>query len=201
LDTKIDDLKKKIADLEKEIDKVKGKEKKPIPLKKKKIVPTKNFYTWKSPARVFSKKNKVWFLKIALISLLMILFFAILQDFMMILVICVGVLLVFLLASVPPKEAKHIITNKGIKSLGQSFLWEDMKEFWISIKEKRIVLYIQMKEKFPSRLVLILNNEREEKKVADIIGNYLEYKEYEKKQGWLTKRADGVMQDPRKYLK
>jgi hypothetical protein len=199
VDPKIKELKSKIAQLEKEMAETKSKDGKKKPAASKQFVPLKVYYKWTSPSRVFIQRDKAWFLKIAIVALLGILFFAFLQDFMVILVICIVVLIAFLLGSVPPRKATHKITNKGIDTINTEYKWDDMKEFWLAEKNGFLLLYINTKLRFPSRLMMIVDK-KDEDKVVRLVGQKLEYAEYEKKQGWISKMSDGEMRDPAKYV-
>lgn len=215
MDDKIKQLKKKISQLEKEIDEAKkekdkkGKkkekeveaEKKEVKMVKKKkegFVPTKTLVKWKAFSRVFVKRDKAWFLKVAIVGLLFILIAAFLQDFLVILVISVLVLIVFLLGSVPPDEVKHKITNKGIRSIGKLYKWEDMEEFWVAIKNNQRILYIKTNVRTTPKLVLLIPR-RLERKIVKLVGQRLDYKDIGKKQGWLSKISDGEYVPAKKY--
>jgi hypothetical protein len=202
MDKKINELQKKIAKLEKELERGKkeekgdGKEKK----EKKTFIPMKILYSWEAPSRIFVPRDKAWFLKVAAVALLFVLFFAFLQDFIVILVICVMVLVTFLLASIPPDKVEHQITSKGIISIDVLYRWKDLKDFWVAEKFGYKVVYIKTKIEFPSRLMLVIKA-KEEMKIVGLLLDKLEFAEYSKKQDWLSKVADGTMINPERYLK
>ena len=199
MDKKVAELQKKIAELENEIKQVKGVVEKPVPLKEKQIIPSKTLYSWIAPSRVFIQRNRAWFLTVSFFALIFILLFAFLQDMMMIVVVCMMVLILFLLASVKPGEVEHKITNKGIKSIEQMFKWSELKEFWVTEKSGHKLLFVTTNLRFPAKLVMLLA-EHEEQKVVSLIGDYLPYKDYPEKEGWLTKLSDGKMIKPEKYV-
>ncbi len=204
----ISNLKKKIEELEKEIEQKEGnKEDKKKKLSSKraesvkkdgKLVPFKVLLKWKAPVRVFMARDKAWFLKVAIVALLLIIFFAFLQDFIIILVVCVMVLITFLLASIPPEKVTHQITSYGIKSMDKLYKWKELEEFYVAEKLGQKILYVKTKMRFPSRLVLVINR-KDELKIVEILINYLDYKEYEEKQSWISKISDGVTINPDKY--
>ncbi len=204
MDKTIQELKRKIAILEKELERSKktpmaevksnGKNKRSNIYESNKVL-----YSWKSPSRVFVKRNKEWFLKVAVIALVFILFAAFFQDMIVILVICVIVLIVFLLASVPPDEVEHKLTNNGIFSFDKIYKWEDLKEFWLCEKYNQKVLYISTKIRVTPRLVMLIRK-KDENQIVKILGERLDYKQIGKKQGWLSKISDGVYIRPRRYF-
>ncbi|MBU0976650.1 MAG: hypothetical protein ABIE03_05800 [Patescibacteria group bacterium] len=199
MDPKIEELKRKISELEKKLD---GNE--IIPKNKVKpsesFAPTKTFLKWKSPSRVFIQRDKLWYLKVATIALLLILFFAFLQDFIVILVICIIVLIAFLLASIPPEQVSHSITSKGINTIDRLYKWAELKHFRINKKEKYLIVNIKTSLKFPPRLEILIDP-KDEEKVVRLVGNRLEYEEVDAKQGWLSKMTDGEVIQPKKYYK
>ena len=199
MNKKVDELKKKIEELEQEIKSVKDEGKSKKKRNKKKIVPLETLYSWESMARPYVKRGRAWFLSIATVALILILFFAFLQDIMVILVICVAVFIVYLLGSVPPGKVKHSITNKGIKTVGRLFKWEELQNFWLAEKFGSQIVYAETASRFPSRVVMLVDKEQE-LKVVSLIADHLEYKEYEEKQGWISKKSDGIMQKPSKYV-
>jgi hypothetical protein len=197
MDPKIQELKIKISELEKEIKQSqKGSERlKQIDT----YEPEKTIFEWQSLSRVFKQRDKVWFLKVSIIALLFILFFAFLQDFIVIIVICVIVLISFLLGSIPPTTVKHKITNKGIFSINDLYKWKDLKKFYLAEKIGQKILYIETKIPFVSRLVILINN-NEEFRIVKLLSEKLDYKEIEGKQGWISKISDGDFVEPKRYL-
>ncbi|MBN2016329.1 hypothetical protein JW766_05885 [Candidatus Dojkabacteria bacterium] len=196
MDPKINELKNRISELEKQIKEQgeKGPEKEPADS----FEPLKILLAWKAPARIFVQRDKPWFLKIAIIALFIILFFAFLQDFFVILVVCITVLVAFLLASIPPQTVEHRLTNKGIYSIDTMYKWDDLKEFCIAEKTNRKVLYVATKLTFPSRLVILIHD-KDEENIVRMIGEKLTYKTTEEKQGWVSKVTDGMIIQPEKY--
>lgn len=201
MDDKIEELKKKVAALERELNKDKGKnvENSQRP-EREKFVPMKILLAWKAPSRVFVLRDKAWFLKIASLALLFILFFAFLQDFIVILVICIIVLVLFLLASIPPDKVEHEITTKGIKSIGTLYNWKDLRSFFLAEKLGSKIVYIKTKIRFPSQLMMIIKA-KDEMKTVKLLMEKLDFEEYKEKQGWLSKISEGEIVIPDKYLK
>ncbi|MDD3648417.1 MAG: DUF5673 domain-containing protein [Candidatus Dojkabacteria bacterium] len=199
MERKIEELKRKISELENKLEETQKSTKSDIKPKES-FAPNKVLLKWESPARVFVKRNKVWYLKVAVIALLLILFFAFLQDFVVILVICVIVLIAFLLASIPPESVKHSVTNKGIYSIDQLYKWSDLKHFRVNKKNDFLILNIRTTLRFPPRLELLIDPSDEEK-IIKLVGNRIEYEEIPEKQGWISKMTDGEIIRPERYYK
>src|SRR5476651_2211472 len=88
------------------------------------------YLSWKSPSRLFKKRDKEFFRNIAAIVflLLVILFFA--KEFPLILAVISVSFLIYVFSTVPPEEVSHTISNLGIESAGHFYRWEDLDEFW-----------------------------------------------------------------------
>lgn len=205
MDKKISELQKKIENLEKQIEGTKLREEKadrlrPEGERPRSFEPLKVFYEWSAPQRVFVKRDKEWFLKTSFVALIFILISAMLQEPVIILVICVLVLIAFLLASIPPHMVKHQISNKGIKSIGTMYKEDELKEFWVAEKLGHLVVYVQTTLRIPSRLVLLISS-KDEMKVVKELSRLLPYKDFPEKQGKITKLSEGVMVHPKRYLK
>jgi len=199
MSSNINGLKRRIAELEKQVQVTKsGEETTKREKKQKSFIPLQVLYSWSAPERVFVQRDKPWFLKISAVALFFILVAAFLQDFFIILVICIFVLVVFLLASIPPQKIEHGITNKGIRSFDVLYKWGDLKEFWITKKFGQKVVNVNTKMKFPARLIMLIHK-AEEKTIVKLLGDRLDYIAIEEKKGWLSKISDGEVIDPSMY--
>jgi len=200
MDREIEKLKKRISELENEIAKDKqtgGNEQSQVE-ETEAGQPLMVHYKWQSPVRVFVPRDKVWFLKILLVALLLILLFAFLQELVVIVVIAVLVLITFLLATIPPHDVEHEITNKGIRSIGRMYKYKDLREFWAAEKLGQKLIYVSTKIRIPSRLILLVARS-DEAQVIKNLSRYLPYSEYREKQSWAARISDGVMVNPKRY--
>lgn len=100
------------------------------------------YVTWKSPSRLFKKRDKEFFRNIAAIVflLLVILFFA--KEFPLILAVISVSFLIYVFSTVPPEEVSHTISNLGIESAGHFYRWEDLDEFWFDEQWGQKILVI-----------------------------------------------------------
>lgn len=199
---KIDELRKKIEQLEKEI--AKDKEKKNQSLKKSlestHFIPKEIFYKWKSPIRYFVKRDRPWFVKASVVALTLIIVAAFFQDVMLVLTISVISLLLFLLATVKPDDVTHELSNKGITTMGKFYKWEDLKDFYVCKKYSQKIVFVSTNLKIPGRISFLVNDGTEEKKVVKIIGKFLDYAEIPEKQSWLNRLTEGDIVNPDVYL-
>lgn len=184
---KIDDLQTKVKELESKL----KTEEEEITVRKLPKEPYKKLLIWSAPSRVFIRRERAWFVKIAAIAILAIIIAALFKDILVIILICVLVLITYLLAIIPPEKVKHEITTRGIKTVGTLYKWSDLKDFWISIKYNKKVLYVTTKMNFPHRLTLLLD-QITDKEIIQLLSKYIDYKDFEGKQGWLSTLNDGV---------
>lgn len=191
---KIEQLKKQVDELQKEIDSANETN---VSAKTKQ--PKKIFYRWSSPSRPFIKRDRAWFVKVSFVGIVLIFLMAIINDRTLIIAISAVLLVVFLLATVPPNPIEHAIASTGIQSLDTFYRWKDLKEFWVAEKYGSHILYIPTKLRFPGLLTILLDN-KSEKKVIGKVSDYLDYKEQDPtKQGWLSKITEGTMISGEEY--
>lgn len=152
-----------------------------------KIRTLKTLLEWKAPSRVFKKQDKEYFTTIASIAILIAIILLFFKEWLLIMVIVALVFVTYVMATVPPEEVKHKITNKGVTTGGKNYDWDDLTGFWLGEKHQQKILFVETKVKFPRRLILLLGatNESEVKKT---LSEYLSYEEPEKT--WMDKAGD-----------
>lgn len=152
-----------------------------------KIRTLKTLLEWKAPSRVFKKRDKEYFTTIASIAVLLAIILIFFKEWLLIMVIVALVFVSYVMATVPPEEVEHKITNQGVTTGGKSYKWEDLARFWLGEKHNQKILFVETQIKFPRRLILLLGvtNEAEVKKT---LSEYLPYEEPEKT--WMDKAGD-----------
>jgi hypothetical protein len=163
-----------------------------MPEEEKKTPEIQTLITWKSPLRVFVKRDKKHFtnliMAVFLISAVLVFF----KEFLLVGVILALVFVAYVNSSVKPPEFEHKITTKGLTSGGHAYPWEDLGDFWFVKKNGRTVLNIDTKVRFPGRLFIVLNEERVEE-IKQNLSKYLPFRE-EQKVSWLDKLTDWFSQ-------
>jgi len=132
------------------------------------------YLAWKSPSRLFKKRDKEFFRNIAAIVflLLVILFFA--REIALILAVVSIAFLVYVFSTVPPEEIEHIITNKGIESGGREYKWETLKTFWFE-KQWGQWMVVIVPEAGPRLIMLLADIDKE--RIKDILIKFLKFEE------------------------
>lgn len=144
----------------------------------------KILFSWKSPSRLFKKRSKEFFSTILTIVALVIIILIFLKEWFFALALIALTFLVFVLEKTPPETIEHKITNKGIETGGQVFVWEEVRRFWVEEKKEGKILKIEVLRP-PFVLSLVLGPE--EKKVRQIISSFVPEEAPEKT--WLDKAS------------
>ncbi len=140
---------------------------------------SKNDYiklSWSAPARPFKERSQEYFKTIAAMVFLIaiILFFA--KEFLLIGAIFSIAFVGYALASVPPGEVEHRITNLGVETAGHFHRWEELRDFWFEESHGHKMLTIHTFLPFPARLYLLLSGTSEEK-IKSLLSEYIPYRE------------------------
>lgn len=152
-------------------------------------LPEQVVYEWSAPARPFKKRNRQYYITIALIVFLvsMILFFA--GQFLPIAVVVSAAFFAYVISSVPPQEAQLKITTYGIRFDDTLYYWEELGRFWDEERYNQRVIQIEL-GRFPNRITLVVGQE-DEAEVKDILAEVLLYEKppltsIEKGAKWLS---------------
>ena len=148
----------------------------------------KTLVSWKSPLRVFVKRDKKHFTNLIMVVFLIsgvLIFF---KEFLLVGVILTLVFVTYVTSTVEPPEFEHKITTKGITSGGHTYPWEELKEFWLVQKDGQTIINVDTKVRFPGRLFIVLNEEIVEE-VRTSLSRYISFRE-EPKVIWLDQVTD-----------
>jgi len=152
----------------------------------------KTLISWKSPLRIFKKRDQKHFtnliLAVFLISLVLIFF----KEFLLVGVILALVFVAYVNSSVEPPEFEHKITTQGLASGGHTYAWGELSNFWLVQKDGRTILNIDTKVRFPGRLFIVLNDEGADE-IRQALSKYLPFRE-EPKITWLDRLTDWFSQ-------
>lgn len=152
----------------------------------------KTLLSWKSPARLFKKKDRDYFTTIGAMVFLFVVILLFLKEFLLIAVILSLTFVSYVLASVPPEEIEHKITTRGIETGGVFYPWEELAFFWFSNKWKQEVLHIQTWRGIPGCLLIILADQSREE-VKRVLAKNLSFIEHTPK-NWLDQMASWLSQ-------
>ncbi len=110
---------------------------------------------------------------IGAIAVLVSLILAFIQEWLAIVVVWASFFLFYALNKVPPTEVEHKITNRGIISMGRSYVWADLGPFWFSHKKNDVFLHVATKNVFGQLMIMVHPDNWKE--IRNILAEYLPY--------------------------
>lgn len=111
--------------------------------------------------------------------------------------ILVAVLFILLvLVNIPPQRVTHVIESVGIRSQDRLYEWADMQNFWMSEKSGVIMLYIDTRLRFPSRLIFMIESYEEALIIASNLIKVIEYRTLMEKQTRMEIMLEGEYINP-----
>lgn len=142
------------------------------------VKPSKTLLEWEAPERVFKRKSRDFFRKIAVIIIFFALMFLIIKDFIFIIVLGIIFFVVYVFNTVPPRNVVHKITTNGVNYASeQLYSWTELKSFYIEEKSDTAFLVIDTVQPFPGRLLLILTDKVNKRELAETLNQYISVNE------------------------
>lgn len=148
----------------------------------------KELYSWKAPERIFIPRNRKWYTYLFLLLLLIILILLFLKQFIIIAPIAALGFVTYVLASVPPHEVTHKLTNEGINTENKSYLWTELYDFWLTKKGEQMMIHIDTYLNYPRRLILLVG-EGDVEKIKHTMLQYIPFREIPK-ESFMDKAAN-----------
>ena len=176
--------KKKAVELEKDRrrkDIVKGRTKlEEETEEKKEVVQNIKLFSWKAPDRYEFKYESKSFLIIVVLSLLFILFLAILGQYFMMAAIIAMLFFVYVAGTTKPIIVEHKVTAKGIDTGGKLYEWYMLDSFYFTRRKDVVSLLVDTKLNFPGMLILLID-EKDKDALFVLLQERLLYKILENK--------------------
>jgi hypothetical protein len=136
--------------------------------------PEKELLAWKSPSRLFKKRDKEFFINIGVIVLFLVVILVLAQEFMFILAVLSIVFFVYVVSTIPPEDVEHRITTLGIESAGRYYRWEELTDFWFEEQWGQIKIMIQ--SPIRGKIMIILGSV-DKTQVKEAISRYIPYRD------------------------
>lgn len=136
----------------------------------------KGLFHWKSPSRPFKKRNRNFYVNLALMLFIIALVALFVQEFLLIATLMAIFFYFYVAGTIEPTSIEHRITNRGITTAEHTYEWEDLEDFWFTKKYNDVLLHVSTKRKFPPRLLLLVPH-KEQEKIRTILTEYLTYQE------------------------
>lgn len=143
------------------------------------------YVAWTSPSRLFKKRDREFFVNILAIVFLLSVILVFVREFVLIATVLSIVFLIYVLATVPPEDVNHRITNLGIESTGHFYRWEEFADFWF--EEQWGQHMVVLRPFMTPRMIILLGSEKQEK-IREMIARHIPYRE-EPDRSWVDNAA------------
>jgi len=175
---KIKAIEKQKNDRRKKI--VKGEEvlKKEDPSERK-VVQNIKLYKWEAPIRFEIPFNIKTFFIIVAVCLIFILFLAILGHYALMVAIIALLFFIYAAGTTEPVNVTHVVTARGIETMGTLYEWFMLDEFYFTIKGGQTLLTVTTKLRVPSCLMMLVS-EKDRAPLFILLQDKLLYKDIKK---------------------
>lgn len=146
---------------------------------KKEVVQNIKLFSWKAPDRYEFKYESKSFLIIVVLSLLFILFLAILGQYFMMAAIIAMLFFVYVAGTTKPIIVEHKVTAKGIDTGGKLYEWYMLDSFYFTRRKDVVSLLVDTKLNFPGMLILLID-EKDKDALFVLLQERLLYKDIRK---------------------
>ncbi len=126
-----------------------------IPVKN--VIQNIKLFEWDAPDRYRFNFNTKTFWSILAVSLLFVLFLAILEQYYLMASIIALLFFIYVSGTNRPIRVKHRITARGVDTGGKLYEWFMLDNFWFSIKNGQYFLIVETRLRYPKALILLLD--------------------------------------------
>ncbi|MDD3474951.1 MAG: hypothetical protein PHP08_03590 [Candidatus Dojkabacteria bacterium] len=155
----------------------------------KKVVQNIKLFEWEAPDRYEYSFNDKSFIVIIAISLVLILFLAILHKYFLMAALISFLFFLYVVFSTKPMKVKHKITARGIDFNNKLYEWYMFDNFYFTKRKDQNFLIVNTKLRFPTSLIMLLD-EQDRLPLFLLLQEYVLYKDI-KKQNRLEKISFG----------
>jgi len=148
-------------------------------------------YKWSAPSRVYVKRDRTWYWGVLFVVLIVCVALLYLQEYFLIATVLSLLFVVYVASLVPPENTEHQITSLGIRSFGELYTWDMLKDFWISYRSGREILNIDTTVTAPTRLILLYSS-KDKAKIISLFKEKLKYLDMPRKQGQISRLSEGT---------
>jgi hypothetical protein len=154
-----------------------------------KVVQNIKLFEWEAPDRYEYSFNDKSFIVVIAISLVLILFLAILGKYFLMAALIALLFFIYAVFSTKPMKVKHKITARGIDFNDKLYEWFMLDNFYFTKRNGQEFLIVNTKLRFPGTLIILLD-EDDRLPIFLLLQEYVLYKDI-KKQGRLEKMSLG----------
>ncbi len=147
-------------------------------------------YFWETYDRVPYKEPLYVKTLVALVTLIMGLYFWWVGQILMTFAVVAVFYLYYMIVTVQPVKVEHKIFTNGIWSIDRFYPWDSLVDFWVTWKDGWYVVYVNTRLRMPRQLILLVDNEKQLQKIVLLLGLFLPYKIISK-QGFFSEYSYG----------
>lgn len=138
------------------------------------IKPSQVLIEWDAPERVFKTKPREFYRRTGVIIIFFAILLLIIKEFLIIGVLGIVFFVVYVFHTVPPKIVHHKITTNGLDYASEHlYMWSELEAFYLERKDDADFLIINTKSPIPGRILLLLEEKLDRKKLSEIINKYI----------------------------
>ncbi len=124
--------------------------------------PVQTLLSWQASSRPYRKKDRSFYITIAILVTLICLIALLAGEKMLVGVLLAFVFLVYVLNFIPPEQISYKISTQGITIGDHFYHWQELDSFWLSQKDGVKTLHILTQLTFPAMLILVVQDDLEE---------------------------------------
>src|SRR5688572_17415135 len=137
--------------------------------------------SWSSLEKPYKARSKDFYSTVLVLAVLVAIVLFFIEGFMPVLVVAAIVFFVFVSSKSQPVMGEHTITDLGVISGGQKYIWDELVVFWIDKRHGFDVVHITTTRRWPVQLVLVAPKEGEGKvtlrDIRDVLLKHLPYEQ------------------------
>ena len=159
--------------------------------KKDEQKPEEVLVEWKSPSRLFKKRDREYYTNIGAIVFLLVVILVFAREYMFILAILSIVFFIYATSTVPPEDVEHRITNLGMETAGHFYRWGDLVDFWYEEQWGQTKMIVNSLSR--GRLFIILGGQDKEE-IRKIVAEFVPYREnpprtwFDNASSWISRK-------------
>lgn len=151
----------------------------------------KTLLEWRSPERLHKIHGRDYYTTAGAFVFLLTIIAIFFREVFLVIVIWAVAFLAYSMSRTTPQTAKHKLTNRGVKTGRNKYLWSELARFWFDEKWGQPLLLIDTFRPFPGRLTLLLGDTPKDK-VKQIMVKRIPY---DKPEDTFADRAARWLQD------
>lgn len=145
----------------------------------KTVIQKIDLFEWEAPIRTSFNFDMKVFVGIVILSLIFILFLAILGNYPLMFAIIALLFFIYVAGTTEPIKVTHKITTQGIETTDKLYEWFMLDKFWFANKNGQNLLIVSTKLRAPANLIMLLD-EKDRAAIFVLLQDTLLYRDVKK---------------------